>query len=174
MLDLTAWAWDAVMGPLLDALPADPRIVLVPGGGGALVPWHAAWPAGADATDPRPATARATISYAPHRQALAAAHDLARRAGRPRHLLSVVDPGHSGTAPLPEAAAEAALLARHWLDRDLSPATAARAAVDDLRTIDHVHECEELGDPAPSAGVPARFRPHAHPARWAASICTGW
>jgi CHAT domain-containing protein len=76
--------------------------------------------------------------------------------------------------PARTAAVFTAVFARNWLDRDLDPATATRAAVDDLRTIDHVHECEELGDPVPSTGVPARFRPHAHAARWAAFICTGW
>jgi len=43
---ICAWAWDAAMGQLLGAIPANPgrpaRLVLVPAGTLGLVPWHAA------------------------------------------------------------------------------------------------------------------------------------
>ncbi|MGC0419738.1 CHAT domain-containing protein [Embleya sp. AB8] len=44
---LCAWAWDAVMGPVLAALPGAfgraPALVLLPAGPFGAVPWHAAW-----------------------------------------------------------------------------------------------------------------------------------
>ncbi|GAA4244848.1 CHAT domain-containing protein [Dactylosporangium darangshiense] len=56
---LCEWAWDAAIGPLLDALGhAEPRLVLVPMGELAGVPWHAA------RHDGRYAIERAVFSYA--------------------------------------------------------------------------------------------------------------
>ncbi|WP_406279811.1 CHAT domain-containing protein [Embleya sp. NBC_00896] len=44
---LCGWAWTAVMGPILDALPRSfaraPSLVLIPAGPFGMVPWHGAW-----------------------------------------------------------------------------------------------------------------------------------
>ena len=76
--------------------------------------------------------------------------------------------------PARTAALFAGLFARQWLDRDLDPAAATRAAVDELRTIDYAGERAVLGDTTRPRGMPSSFRAHAHPARWAAFICGGW
>ena len=66
---LCAWAWPAVMGPLLDrarqwGLDHPPRLVLVPAGRLSLVPWHAACGPANGSGQPRHACAEAVISYA--------------------------------------------------------------------------------------------------------------
>ncbi|BCJ39758.1 hypothetical protein GCM10010168_77860 [Actinoplanes ianthinogenes] len=88
---LTGWLWDAVAGPLLDALPGAPRITLVPAGLTGLLPLHAA--RCADAA--RPSGYRYLIDdvvagYTPNARALAAARELAAGA-EPRRLLVVTD-----------------------------------------------------------------------------------
>ncbi len=63
---LCAWAWYAAVKPLLAAVPvtaAGPKLVLVPMGGLAAVPWHAAWEAGPEGARGY-AVERAEISYA--------------------------------------------------------------------------------------------------------------
>ncbi|MFI5952198.1 CHAT domain-containing protein [Cryptosporangium sp. NPDC051539] len=57
--DLSGWAWSAAMGPLLDAIGGTPRLVLIPSGPLATVPWHAARSPGGDY-----AVERAILSYA--------------------------------------------------------------------------------------------------------------
>lgn len=125
------------MDPLLDALPPNARLVLIPGGGAALLPWHAATPAGSDQRSPDPAGATVTISYAPHRQALTTAQNLAAAIDQPRHLLSIIDPPHTGNVRLPDAADELAALSRHFtVHTTLSGATATKSAVLDALRAD--------------------------------------
>jgi CHAT domain len=66
---LCAWAWPAVMGPLLDrarqwGLDHPPRLVLIPAGRLSLVPWHAACGPANGSGQSRHACAEAVISYA--------------------------------------------------------------------------------------------------------------
>jgi hypothetical protein len=66
---LCEWAWDAVMKPLLDRLPSavpgePPRLVLIPAGRLAIVPWHAARHLTGPETSWRYAIADAVVSYA--------------------------------------------------------------------------------------------------------------
>lgn len=69
-LDLVSdWAWNAVVGPLLDKVPRDPaagapRLVLVPVGRLGVIPWHAARRALPDGGGWRYAIADAVFSYA--------------------------------------------------------------------------------------------------------------
>lgn len=80
--DLTGWAWETVIGTLLPAVracaadPRLPRIVLVPVGRAALVPWHAARPRGGEPVETL--AARAVVSHTP------SARLLCRSVGRPR------------------------------------------------------------------------------------------
>ncbi|UWP86477.1 CHAT domain-containing protein [Dactylosporangium fulvum] len=111
---LCDWAWDAAIGPLLDTLgtPA-PRLVLVPMGELATVPWHAA----RHVVDGRPeyAIERAVFSYA------ASARMLCRTADRPataiEPALVVGDPDTAGAATaLPAARDEALAVAGLYRD----------------------------------------------------------
>ncbi|TCK22268.1 CHAT domain-containing protein [Pseudonocardia endophytica] len=67
--DLTGWAWETVVAALLPAVrahavdPGLPRIVLVPVGRAALVPWHAARPRGGDPVETL--AVRAVVSHTP-------------------------------------------------------------------------------------------------------------
>ncbi|MGW6054289.1 CHAT domain-containing protein [Streptomyces sp. NPDC055189] len=67
---LCDWAWDAVLAPVLAALPSEPagrppRIVLVPCGPLGVVPWHAARSRDAGGHGHQYACQQAVISYAP-------------------------------------------------------------------------------------------------------------
>jgi len=100
--EVCAWAWPAAIGPLLDALDRwpigrAPRIVLVPMGDLAAVPWHAARD-----RDGTRAVQVATFSYAP------SARLLCQNAERPPAdpagpALMIADPA----GDLPDARAEA-------------------------------------------------------------------
>lgn len=86
---LGGWAHDRVMGPLLErtrgwGLLRPPRLVLVPVGSMATVPWHAAWCRGADGSL-RYAVTESVLSYAASARQLA---DAARR----RRLPPTVSP----------------------------------------------------------------------------------
>ncbi|WP_242907413.1 CHAT domain-containing protein [Actinomadura terrae] len=88
----TRWAWDAVMGPLLDRLRDDPAMTLVPGGLLGLLPLHAAWtPDAARPTGRFHALDETTISYAPNARSLTAATRIAERSTA-GSLLAVVEP----------------------------------------------------------------------------------
>lgn len=120
--ELCDWAWDAAIGPLLDALgTADPRVVLVPMGELAAVPWHAA----RHTVDGRReyAIERAVFSYA------ASARMLCRTAGEatggatgeaaaatgPALVVGDPDTGQAATE-LPAARAEALAIAALYPD----------------------------------------------------------
>lgn len=107
--ELVHWAWTAVVGPVLNALPADndpPRLVLVPCGALGVVPWHAARCDGSGSQEF--ALARAIFSYA------ASARQLCDVATRPERDLAeapvvVADP----TGDLFGSGWEAEYLYRH-------------------------------------------------------------
>ncbi|HET6481214.1 MAG TPA: CHAT domain-containing protein [Actinoplanes sp.] len=121
---LCAWAWPAAIGPLLRTLDGwrigrAPRIVLIPMGDLAAVPWHAALD-----RDGTRAVEVATFSYA------ASARLLCRNAERPpvpERVLIVADP----TGDLPNARAEALMIqAAFYPDAEvLDAATASPDAV---------------------------------------------
>ena len=123
---LCAWAWPAAIGPLLRTLDGwrigrAPRIVLIPMGDLAAVPWHAALD-----RDGTRAVEVATFSYA------ASARLLCRNAERPpvpERVLIVADP----TGDLPNARAEALMIqAAFYPDAEvLDAATATPDAVRD-------------------------------------------
>jgi CHAT domain-containing protein len=105
--EVTGWLWEAVMGPVLEALAPATRAVLVPTGLLGLLPLHAAWTA-----DPAAPTGRRYVldelccSYAPN----ARSHALAARRVRqlPTEPLLVVEEPRTARAPaLPGAALEA-------------------------------------------------------------------
>jgi CHAT domain-containing protein/tetratricopeptide (TPR) repeat protein len=83
--------WDLVMGPLLDAVPAD-RIVLVPSGILALLPLHAAWHDDESApTGRRYAIDDALVTFAPNARALRHTVAGAAESAQPT-ILAVYDP----------------------------------------------------------------------------------
>jgi CHAT domain-containing protein len=96
--------WDLVMGPLLEAVPAD-RIVLVPSGILALFPLHAAWHDDESApTGRRYAIDDALVTFAPSARALR--HTTAGAAeSAQRTILAVYDPGLPNTLREVHAAA---------------------------------------------------------------------
>ncbi|MFD9097803.1 CHAT domain-containing protein [Streptomyces collinus] len=100
---LCDWAWETLVGRLLEAFPASagcakPRLVLVPSGHAGLVPWHAARRPGATRL-PRYAVHEATFSYAASARAfhavsereLAAYDSRALLVGNPTHDLKYAD-----------------------------------------------------------------------------------
>jgi CHAT domain-containing protein len=105
--DLTSWLWDAVMGPVLAALPgATPEAALVAGGLLGLLPLHAAWTSDARRpTGRRFALDAATISYVPNARSLEVARSIAAHVV-PRRLLAVAEPLPVSAGRLPGAQAE--------------------------------------------------------------------
>jgi CHAT domain-containing protein len=104
---LTRWLWDAVMGPVLAALPAaTAQIALVGGGLLGFLPLHAAWTA-----DPgrrsgrRYALDRTAISYVPNARSFEVAQRIAAEIA-PRRLLAVVEPLPVSASRLPSAGTE--------------------------------------------------------------------
>jgi CHAT domain len=137
-LDVLAWLWDAVTGPVLDHLGhvqtpdqlAWPRIWWLPTGPLAGLPLHAA---GHHDDEPSP-TRRATVdrvvsSYAPSLRALAEARS--RRPEPPALALIVGVDGGSAAPPLPYAVPEATWLAAHL-------AGSPEVIVDEAATVDAV------------------------------------
>jgi CHAT domain-containing protein len=154
VLDVLAWLWDAVTGPVLDHLGlvqtpdrvAWPHLWWLPTGPLAGLPLHAA----GHHDDEPSLTRRATIdrvvsSYAPSLRALAAAR--ARRPEPPTPALVVGVDGGSAAPPLPYAVPEATWLAS-YLDGS------AQLLVDEAATVDAVR-----------AALP--------PAAWAHLACHG-
>jgi CHAT domain-containing protein len=123
---LTGWLWEAIGGPLLEALPGTPRITLVPGGLTGLLPVHAA--RCADAT--RPTGFRYLIDevvpgYTPNARALAAARTQAARV-TPRRLLAIAD------ADLPNARWEIQAAAAAFPESEIE--FGDKATIDFVRT----------------------------------------
>lgn len=106
--DVTRWLWDALMGPLLEAVQGLDQVALVPCGSLALLPLHAAW-----TEDPSTPTGRRyaldqlLLTYAPSARALREAGRLAGHL-EPASLLVVQEPRPVQGAPLPSAEHERA------------------------------------------------------------------
>lgn len=120
--EVLEWLWDAVTGPVLDALDLRrppprgrpwPRVWWVPTGVLSFLPVHAAGYHGTrDDPEPRTVLDRVVSSYAPTVRALAAARARPPAAGPPRPL-AVAVPGEPGEpTALRHARAEAELVGR--------------------------------------------------------------
>ena len=108
---ISAWAWDSIMGPILDALAEPTDIVVVAGGLLGLLPLHAAsvedstWPTGR-----RHALDTNAISYAPNARALTAASAIAADTTMARTLV-IVEPQPVSAPNLPFSRPEGELVA---------------------------------------------------------------
>jgi len=110
---VTAWLWQATLGPVLDQLGDAESILLVPGGLLGLLPLHAAWtPDKSQPSGRRHAIDVVAFSYAPsaHALAVARAAATAHESARGGPPLVVRDPR------LAFAADEAKILAWHFPD----------------------------------------------------------
>jgi CHAT domain len=109
--EVTGWAWDAVMGPVLGHVGEATDLVVVAGGLLGLLPLHAAWTADTGrATGRRYVLDTVSVSYVPNARALRVARRLAGQV-EPTRLLAIADPWPVAAAPLPMAACEAATAA---------------------------------------------------------------
>ena len=89
---VTAWAWEMVMAPVLQALGEISQAILIPAGLLGVLPLHAAWTADPAAlTGRRYALDRAVLIYAPSARALGAARLLLDEV-RGEHLVAVDQP----------------------------------------------------------------------------------
>jgi len=127
---VTAFAWDALMGPLLTALGAVPRVTLVPIGLLGVLPLHAAWtPDPGSATGRRYALDLTAVTYAPNARALAAARARLLEI-RGEHFVAVDEPdlGAAGSrASLPHSALEVAAAVATFGDHEILSGRAATA-----------------------------------------------
>jgi CHAT domain-containing protein/tetratricopeptide (TPR) repeat protein len=119
---VTAWAWNAVMAPVLEALGDARRATLVPAGLLGVLPLHAAWTADpACPTGRRYALDQTVLTYAPNAQALGAArrrHDEILG----DHLVAVDEPDLGAAAPrlrLPFSALEVAAATATFDDHEI-------------------------------------------------------
>jgi len=110
--ETTRWLWDALMGPLVEALEARDyrRAILIPTGWLAFLPLHAACSPYTYALD------RVTFSYAPSARALAHARHVASAAPSER-LFAVDNPDGSLRHSTQEVDAVARHFAEPWLAR---------------------------------------------------------
>ncbi|WHT17555.1 CHAT domain-containing protein [Crossiella sp. CA-258035] len=93
LTELCEWAWDVAIGPLLEHLPDDTkRIVLVPIGELARIPWHAAL----DRRTGEHAVERVAFSYTPSAR-LMCETAWRKRVAPGGHALVVADPDTKGT-----------------------------------------------------------------------------
>ena len=125
LLSLTGWLWDVAMSETAALLEAGTELILVPCGGFADLPLHAAWRPAADAADGRRyAVEDLTIRYAPSlRAALATQGRAAAMTGS--SLLTVVDEA------LPNAQAEVDGVRSYFSPADAGPAFSSQRAEHD-------------------------------------------
>jgi CHAT domain-containing protein len=108
---LCRWLWDAVMGPLIDALGYESKIALVAGGYLGMLPLRAAWTEDASApTGRRYAVDAMTIQYAPSAGALRADGQMLLL----NSILCVDEPKPVKAPPLPFSRAEVAAAAARF------------------------------------------------------------
>ena len=95
----TKWLWSAVMSRIVNIVPRDTHVTLIPVGKLSLLPFHAAW-----MKDPKKACGRRyalddlVISYAPNAQSLVAASNLANQL-RGEKCLGIDEPQGKGSLP---------------------------------------------------------------------------
>ena len=101
--EITAWLWEAAVGPVLDCLEPGGEAVFVPGGLLGLLPMHAAWTPDPDhPTGRRYALDAAAISYTPNALSLQVAQDAAAEF-QPSKVLAVSEPRPVPASALPSA-----------------------------------------------------------------------
>lgn len=106
-LDRTGrWLWDAVAGPLLEAMPLS-SATFIPCGRLGFLPLHAAWVPADTATGRRYMLDTTIVSYVPNARALRAAGQI-RDEVMAERVLAVVDPLPTDERPLPFARSEVA------------------------------------------------------------------
>lgn len=111
---VTAWLWNAVMGPVLECLGTGTSAVLVPSGLIGLLPLHAAWtPDASRPTARRYAMDDCVLSYTPNARSLRTAQEIADRVPFDS-LLTLHDPLPSRHEPLSFAACEVAAARAHF------------------------------------------------------------
>jgi len=166
---ITAWLWEAAIGPVLEHLEPGADAVFVPGGLLGLLPLHAAWtPDPARPTGRRYALDVVPFSYAPNARSLQAARAIAAESP-PSRLLAVVEPRPVRAGPLSAATYEAMSVSA-WFGSDTTilaggaatPRAFLRAAVE--ANVLHL-ACHGYADPANPldsglllAGRPVRLR----------------
>ena len=128
--DTTRWAWDALMGPLLQAEPVGGNLVLVPAGLLGFLPLHAAWtPNPSSPTGRRYALDDVCLTYAPNARSLIAARRQAERVHSDA-ILAIEAPSPVSATPLLFAEPEVdAVVAEFDRSRRLSNEEATREAV---------------------------------------------
>ena len=150
---VTAFAWIALMGPLLTALGTAPRVTLVPIGLLGVLPLHAAWtPDPVCATGRRYALDRTALTYAPNARALGAARTWHQEI-KGEHLVAVDEPdlGAAGSRwPLPYSALEVAAAVATFGDHEV---LSGREATADKRA-DRTSACPMLPPVLPWTGRP--------------------
>lgn len=91
--DSTHWLWQTIMSPIINQLPPQSKVTLIPVGSLNLLPLHAAWTT--DETGKRRyALDELTISYAPNARALQAASTLAQQVKEDK-LLAIDNPDNN-------------------------------------------------------------------------------
>ncbi len=89
---ITQWLWDAVMGPVIEAIPFGAKVTLIPSGLLALLPLHGAWKEDkASPTGKYYALDALDISYSPNARSFAEARAIASST-RADKMLAVADP----------------------------------------------------------------------------------
>ncbi|MFI7639899.1 CHAT domain-containing protein [Nonomuraea sp. NPDC049400] len=126
--DVTRWLWEAAMGPLLDLVPGDGPLTVVPTWLLVLLPFHAAWTPDQEApTGRRFAIDRRPLTFAPSAGIAARSAPDGAVAGQ---MLAVGDPQPVSAGPLPFAAYEVDAAVRAFPDaRRLTGDEATREAV---------------------------------------------
>ncbi|KHD08556.1 hypothetical protein PN36_19305 [Candidatus Thiomargarita nelsonii] len=102
LTDITYWLWQTVMSPIIDALPKNATITLIPAGLLGLLPLHAAWTHDdTRKTGKRYALDELIIRYAPNARALKEAHALAQQVNADK-LLAIENPSKDLPYSVPE------------------------------------------------------------------------
>jgi CHAT domain-containing protein len=102
LTDTTHWLWQTVMSPIIDALPKQATVTLIPVGLLGLFPLHAAWTEDdTRKTGKRYALDELTIRYAPNARALKEAYALAQQVKADK-LLAINNPSNDLPTSAPE------------------------------------------------------------------------
>jgi CHAT domain-containing protein len=110
----TEWLWQTVMAPIIDALPPQSKVTLIPVGLLGLLPLHAAWTTYSDTPNNRIyAMDVLNIHYSPNARTLTEARLIAERV-TPDTLLAVDEPLPVHAEPLPHSTHEVQSIISHF------------------------------------------------------------
>jgi CHAT domain-containing protein/TPR repeat protein len=102
IINTTHWLWQTVMSPIIDVLPKQATVTLIPVGVLGLLPLHAAWTYdNTRKTGKRYALDELTIRYAPNARALKEAYALAQQV-KANKLLAIDNPSNDLPTSAPE------------------------------------------------------------------------